>query len=194
MSFDCHNIKESLKTIAPAFSCITAALSVILASVNMEETRKRYVEDQQTTVFNNWYNDLVTERHLPSLKTFFDNCDDLILVLYGINQNRATLTGSEYDKEIQKNVVSKFTTEYTKIHKDIVFDICIFDRKLSKMVSEQFQQFQDQFFTQLEEININPDKMYNLVKSKYNTIVKILMAFNVKILEDGVTFEENDSI
>ena len=177
-SFDCKDIPKSLEMLATTFTAITSSLSVIIAATNIAEIRKQFKENKKTEVFAHWYKDLIVDRHLHEIKGFFDKCEELVNNVDFENKHK-TLNGDEYDSLITKQIFEPFTSDYTRLHRNLISDLKIIDEQLSDSVSKEFSDFQDEFAEHFNQKHISTEKVQTTVKKYYSSIIGSLMKYDM---------------
>ncbi len=177
-SFDCKDIPKSLEMLATTFTAITSSLSVIIAAINIAEIRKQFKENKKTEVFAHWYKDLIVDRHLHEIKGFFDKCEELVNDVDFEDKHR-TLNGDDYDSLIAEQIFEPFTSNYTKLHRNLISDLKIIDEELSDSVSKMFSDYQDEFTEHFNQKHINTEKIQMTVKKYYGSVIGILMKYDM---------------
>jgi hypothetical protein len=177
-SFDCKDIPKSLEMLATTFTAITSSLSVIIAAINIAVIRKQFKESKKTEVFAHWYKDLIIDRHLHEIKGFFDKCEELINGV-DFEEKHKTLNGDEYDSLIAEQIFEPFTSDYTKLHRNLVSDLKIIDEGLSDSVSKMFSDYQDEFTEHFNQKYINIEKIQLTVKKYYGSVIGSLMKYDM---------------
>ena len=166
-SFDCKDIPKSLEMLATTFTAITSSLSVIIAAINIAVIRKQFKESKKTEVFAHWYKDLI-----------IDKCEELINGV-DFEEKHKTLKGDEYDSLIAKQIFEPFTSDYTKLHRNLVSDLKIIDEGLSDSVSKMFSDYQDEFTEHFNQKYINIEKIQLTVKKYYGNVIGSLMKYDM---------------
>lgn len=177
-SFDCKDIPKSLEMLATTFTAITSSLSVIIAAINIAEIRKQFKGNKKTEVFAHWYKDLIIDRHLHEIKGFFDKCEEIVNGV-DFESEHKSLNGDEYDSLIAKQIFEPFTSDYTKLHRNLISDLKIIDEELSNSVSEMFSDFQDEFTEHFNHKYINTEKIQATVKKYYSSVIGSLMKYDM---------------
>ena len=177
-SFNCKDIPKSLEMLATTFTAITSSLSVIIAATNIAEIRKQFKENKKTEVFAHWYKDLIVDRHLHEIKGFFDKCEELVNGV-DFEEKHKTLNGDEYDSLISEKIFEPFTSDYTKLHRNLISDLKIIDEKLSDSVSMMFSDYQDEFTEHFNQKHVNAENKQTTVKKYYSSVIASLMKYDM---------------
>ena len=177
-SFNCKDIPKSLEMLATTFTAITSSLSVIIAATNIAEIRKQFKENKKTEVFAHWYKDLIVDRHLHEIKGFFDKCEELVNGV-DFEEKHKTLNGDEYDSLIAEKIFEPFTSDYTKLHRNLISDLKIIDEELSDSVSMMFSDYQDEFTEHFNQKHVNAEKIQTTVKKYYSSVIASLMKYDM---------------
>lgn len=182
MIFDETDVTNSMKDIVSIFTCITAALSAVFSGMGVAVTLKQHQENIQAAIFSRWFNEIILNRHLDKIKDFCNHCEMLISEFKDIDDKKDQLTVIGYENQIQEHIVTPFTDKYTCVHKNLVSDLALIDRRLSLDISKTFQVLQDRFVNELGSSR-DSGKMYDIVQEFNSSIMKQLMGYNKKIMQ-----------
>ncbi|MBQ3642674.1 hypothetical protein II906_12235 [bacterium] len=177
-SFDCKNIHSSLEMLAATFTAITSSLSVIIAAINILEIRKQFNDNKKSEIFERWYKDLIIDRHLNEIKSFFDKCAELVNDV-DLEKEQKKLKGEEYDALLAEKIFIPFTSDFTRLHMELILDIKIINIELSNSISEEFSKFQDEFTQLFDQKHVDNEKVQLTVKKYYGSIVEKLMKYDM---------------
>ena len=169
-----------LKEFSPIATCITAGISAFLSGKNIIVARKLHTEDREAEVFTRWYNELILDRHLDKIEDFYNKCEELVCSFERVNKQRDSVTGTEYDEMLKSDVIKPFTLSFTALHKDLVRDLSLINRKLSLDVSEKLQRLQDDFFNYIDLSHANCLEMQKMIKDSNHSVMRELIKFNKK--------------
>ena len=176
------NITDTIKNFTSIFTCVTASLSLYIASITRKENYSIRKEERKKDISYAWYKSLVIDRHLNDIFRFFEQCLSLIDVFESIDKNRDAMTYSDYEEKIKLEIVQPFTKEYTKLQQALISDITIIDNTLSVNTNKTLTNFQDGFLEKIQ--NRNAD--YNYIKSYINGVQQELIInikeYNFKII------------
>ena len=177
ISFDFQDIPKSLTLVATTLTGVTSSLGVCVSTASIIETRKQFSKAKESEVLNHWYNELIVKRYLSRVIIFFDSCKKLVGCI-NFEDAQKNLSGDDFDRLIKDEVFSKFTPEYTELHKDLTLDLDIFDKKLSGDISDRFSAFQDEFSLLFDEKHIDTKKIDDCIKKYYGQIIGSLKSFD----------------
>lgn len=161
-----ENIERIIKDIATLLTCITASVSLLIASLVRRETIQNRKKERELEINQRWYNELIINRHLNKSLSFFDNCINTVDKLKELNVKKENLTFADYEVQCKNEIVFPFTEEYTSVQYGLVSDLQIIDMEISENIKELFEKFQDDFINEIDRKT--PD--YSMMKSYiYNT-------------------------
>ena len=164
--------------LAATFTAITSSLSVIIAAINILEIRKQFNDNKKSEIFERWYKDLIIDRHLNEIKSFFDKCAELVNDV-DLEKEQKKLKGEEYDALLAEKIFIPFTSDFTRLHMELILDIKIINIELSNSISEEFSKFQDEFTQLFDQKHVDNEKVQLTVKKYYGSIVEKLMKYDM---------------
>ena len=177
------NITDTIKNFTSIFTCVTASLSLYVASTTRKENNSIRKEERKKDISYAWYKSLVIERHLNDIFKFFDKCVSLIGEFENIDKERDNMAYSAYEEKIKTEVVHPFTKEYTKLQQGLISDITIIDDNLSVNTNKILTDFQDGFLAKIQSRQAD----YNYIKSYINGVQQELISnikeYNFKIID-----------
>ena len=177
ISFDKNDIPSSLNITTATFTSIMSSLSVIIAAINIRESRTQFQKNKQFEAFNHWYQKLIIDKHVDKLNKFFKKCESIVESI-DYDGKRQLLKGEDFDIYIKQEVFSPFITAYRNINYNLISDASIIDTHLSQELSDQLSKFQDEFTSFFATKTINKDLIIKSVKKYYKEIIRILINFN----------------
>lgn len=177
------NIGDTIKNATAIFTCITASLSLYLASTNKRDSEKNRIINQENGIIQNWYNALIIERHLDNILTFFDDCSKLVDIFEEIDRTRGSISYSEYDNKCKEQVIRPFTTQYTELQSKLISDASVIDTSLSTSLCKEFTKFQDNFLEQIQVKTPDYNKMKTYIIESQKQVVKLIKDFNLRTMK-----------
>lgn len=173
------SIEDTIKDIATILTCITASSSLLIASLVRRESAQNRIKDKEIAINQKWYNTLVIERHLDESLDFFSECMDLVENLKNLNDSSDSLSIKEYNSKCKTEIISPFTSAYTKAQYGLVSDVLIIDSDISRQIDNLFQGFQDSFLIEIDKKTPDYNKMIRQVYSTRQELLTQLKQFDL---------------
>lgn len=177
------NMSDTIRNSTAIFTCITASLSLFIASTNKRDAEKNRLTNQENNISQNWYNTLIIKRHLNNILTFFDNCSKLVDVFEEIDKTRENIAYSEYDNKCKENVIRPFTSQYTELQAKLISDAGIIDSSLAMSLRDAFTKFQDNFLEQTQVKTPDYNKMKSYIIESQKQVVTLIKDYNLKAMK-----------
>ena len=176
------NVTETVRNFTSIFTCITASLSLLVASTTRKENQIIRKSERKKDIAYAWYKNLVIDRHLNDIFKFFNQCIALIDIFEDIDSKRDAMAYSDYEQKIKSEIVHPFTVEYTKFQQGLISDITIIDDNLSIKTNKVLTDFQDGLLEKIQNRNADYSYIKSYINSVQHDLINNIKEYNFEII------------